>query len=208
MNSGERKTVKEIAYLMSVREFISGTEAAGLLFISQETLRRWTDQGKLSSVTSIRTPGGHRRWDKNAILAYARQQEQAIYEGQSTTEIWQGKIDAHSNGTEVWHEVTYQREEVLPSHVAVHEALAQGKNFINGSSVFVDYNKKTKEYLAHSSYSSSGVKREEVEADINEALPKVLAKMEALIVRRHVTCFISPKGEVFKPGSYHISLSS
>ncbi|CCH95148.1 conserved hypothetical protein [Microcystis aeruginosa PCC 9432] len=40
-------------------------EASGLLGVSIKTLRRWEQQGKISS---IRTPGGHRRYRRQDIL--------------------------------------------------------------------------------------------------------------------------------------------
>ncbi len=44
---------------------LSRSEAAYLLGVSTDTLRRWEKEGK---ITSSRTEGGHRRYDLTAIL--------------------------------------------------------------------------------------------------------------------------------------------
>lgn len=44
-------------------------EASLLLGVSKSTLRRWEDEGK---ITSFRTNGNHRRYDKNELLAFKR----------------------------------------------------------------------------------------------------------------------------------------
>ena len=41
------------------------TEASELLGVSTKTLRRWEKDGKISP---FRTPGGHRRYDKEQLL--------------------------------------------------------------------------------------------------------------------------------------------
>jgi len=41
------------------------TEASNLIGVSTKTLRRWEKKGK---ITSYRTIGGHRRYDKNDVL--------------------------------------------------------------------------------------------------------------------------------------------
>ncbi len=44
---------------------LSSSEAAYLLGVSTDTLRRWEKEGK---ITSSRTEGGHRRYDLTNIL--------------------------------------------------------------------------------------------------------------------------------------------
>lgn len=41
------------------------TEASEILGVSTKTLRRWEKDGKISP---FRTPGGHRRYDKEQLL--------------------------------------------------------------------------------------------------------------------------------------------
>jgi len=50
---------------MSMDNLITIREASDLLGVSIKTLRRWEQQGK---ITSIRTPGGHRRYRREALL--------------------------------------------------------------------------------------------------------------------------------------------
>ena len=50
---------------MSMDNLITIREASDLLGVSIKTLRRWEQQGK---ITSIRTPGGHRRYRRQDIL--------------------------------------------------------------------------------------------------------------------------------------------
>lgn len=48
------------------RELIRVGEAAKLLGISNDTLKRWEKAGLISSV---RTPTGHRRFDRDEVLS-------------------------------------------------------------------------------------------------------------------------------------------
>jgi excisionase family DNA binding protein len=58
--------ISELAGDSSSDEWLSLGEAARLLGVTPNTLRRWTDRGHLSSFT---TPGGHRRFPRPAIEA-------------------------------------------------------------------------------------------------------------------------------------------
>ena len=51
-------------------KWLSLTEAAKFLGIHSSTLRRWSDQGRISS---IRTKGGHRRFEQAALEQYLAQ---------------------------------------------------------------------------------------------------------------------------------------
>lgn len=50
---------------------LTTTEAAALAAVAPSTIKRWADQGVLPSV---RTAGGHRRFDRNALERYLRAQ--------------------------------------------------------------------------------------------------------------------------------------
>lgn len=52
----------------TLSEWLSLREAAGLLNVHQATLRRWSDQG---DVPHMVTPGGHRRYLRDDVLAFA-----------------------------------------------------------------------------------------------------------------------------------------
>lgn len=47
-------------------ELLSSGEAAKLIRVSIKSLHRWEQQGL---ITSIRTPGGHRRWMRQDVEA-------------------------------------------------------------------------------------------------------------------------------------------
>lgn len=47
--------------------FLSSKQAAQMLHVSPETLRRWSNQGKIDSV---KTEGGHRRYARKDVLAF------------------------------------------------------------------------------------------------------------------------------------------
>lgn len=49
-------------------DYVGLGEAARLLGITPQTLRRWADRGQIASYT---TPGGHRRFPRSALLALA-----------------------------------------------------------------------------------------------------------------------------------------
>lgn len=57
--------LQSLRYILSM-ETLTSTQAAKILFVSAETLRRWEAEGV---VESIRTKGGHRRYDKASIEA-------------------------------------------------------------------------------------------------------------------------------------------
>lgn len=50
----------------ATRELLSIGEAAALLDVSPQTLRRWEAQGHISPV---RTPGGQRRYERHEVEA-------------------------------------------------------------------------------------------------------------------------------------------
>lgn len=56
-------------------EYFTPAEARALFRVSQNTLNRWDTEGR---ITSVRTPGGHRRFPSGQpafaeVLAYIRQ---------------------------------------------------------------------------------------------------------------------------------------
>ncbi len=57
----------------SKSHWLSLSETANLLGIHPSTLRRWSDEGH---VKYSRTPGGHRRFSKNDIQSFIKDQEQ------------------------------------------------------------------------------------------------------------------------------------
>src|SRR5687768_15828177 len=59
--------------LSTMGEWLSLNEAAKVLGVHPSTLRRWSDEGH---VPSVRTEGGHRRFDRDALREiHTRQQE-------------------------------------------------------------------------------------------------------------------------------------
>ena len=58
------------------------TEAAKLLGVSTRTLLRWEEKGK---ITSIRTPGGHRRYDSAKLLAETSSSPRQIHMSETQT---------------------------------------------------------------------------------------------------------------------------
>jgi excisionase family DNA binding protein len=47
-------------------------EAAGFMGVSEPTLRKWTDSGR---IPVFRTPGGHRRYLQSALEEFRRSRE-------------------------------------------------------------------------------------------------------------------------------------
>ena len=54
-------------------DWLSLNEAAKVLGIHPSTLRRWSDEGHLPSV---RTEGGHRRYDRNVLTSFLEKQQE------------------------------------------------------------------------------------------------------------------------------------
>ena len=87
----------------SEQDLISTNEAARLLHMSPETLRRRTEQGKLKAE---RTTGGHRRWSRADVLAYAHQQKQhgdrdTITIVEEYPAVWKGTLIVTTDGSTV-----------------------------------------------------------------------------------------------------------
>ena len=61
---------------------LSRSDAAYLLGVSTDTLRRWEKEGK---ITSSRTEGGHRRYDLTAILKDKEDEGLTILYGRVST---------------------------------------------------------------------------------------------------------------------------
>ena len=57
---------------MKERELLKTSDAAKFLGVNVHTLRRWDECGKLRS---IRTAGGHRRWDLATLRQFAGEEE-------------------------------------------------------------------------------------------------------------------------------------
>lgn len=58
---------------MSESEWVSLRKAADILGVHPATVRNWADRG---DVASRRTPGGHRRFNRDDLLRHARTQEE------------------------------------------------------------------------------------------------------------------------------------
>ena len=52
-----------------VRDLLTPAEVANLFHVDPKTVSRWAKDGKLDS---IRTPGGHRRYDAETVRAMLR----------------------------------------------------------------------------------------------------------------------------------------
>jgi excisionase family DNA binding protein len=59
------------------RVWVSLGEAARLIGVSEPTLRKWTDSGRIAV---FRTPGGHRRYLRSEIEAFRRSRDQSLIE--------------------------------------------------------------------------------------------------------------------------------
>jgi len=55
-------------------EYVSTAEAADLLDVSEETVRRLFDAGELTGMRTRPGPGGHRRPSRASVEAYRRRQ--------------------------------------------------------------------------------------------------------------------------------------
>ncbi|HXH20916.1 MAG TPA: helix-turn-helix domain-containing protein [Dehalococcoidia bacterium] len=62
---------------MGNRVWVSIGEAARLIGVSEPTLRKWTDSGRIAV---FRTPGGHRRYLRSEIEAFRRSRDQSLIE--------------------------------------------------------------------------------------------------------------------------------
>jgi excisionase family DNA binding protein len=58
----------------TIRRLLTSAAAARLLGVGVSTLKRWTDEGR---ITAIRTAGGHRRYDEDALRGRARTKPRA-----------------------------------------------------------------------------------------------------------------------------------
>src|SRR5215210_6588838 len=96
-------------------DLLSASQAASLLHVSPETLRRWDDEGALP-FQAAKTPGGHRRWKRSDIERYARRERlQAIGDTTTITKTetyplyWEATLVCQTDGEEIWHTLEYKQ---------------------------------------------------------------------------------------------------
>lgn len=77
-------------------EWLSLNEAAKVLGVHPSTLRRWSDEGHLPSV---RTEGGHRRYDREALTTFLEKQQ-----GKANVSLVPAKGSGVSAHEEHWRE--------------------------------------------------------------------------------------------------------
>ncbi len=63
--------------------WLTVTEAAKLLGVTEPTLRKWTDSGRIAV---FRTPGGHRRYLRTEIEIFRRSSEEDRLAGDEAPE--------------------------------------------------------------------------------------------------------------------------
>jgi excisionase family DNA binding protein len=63
--------------------WVSVGEAARLIGVSEPTLRKWTDDGRIAV---FRTPGGHRRYLRSELDAFRRSREESEIERTESAE--------------------------------------------------------------------------------------------------------------------------
>jgi excisionase family DNA binding protein len=68
------------------------SEAAGILGVSEVSLRQWTDEGRIKAFI---TPGGHRRYSKTELRKFMSSRQRAIGVKDLNTEI-EATIELHS----------------------------------------------------------------------------------------------------------------
>jgi excisionase family DNA binding protein len=68
------------------------SEAAGILGVSEVSLRQWTDEGRIKAFI---TPGGHRRYSKTELRKFMSSRQRAIGVKDLITEI-EATIELHS----------------------------------------------------------------------------------------------------------------
>lgn len=70
---------------MNTNSLLTTTEAAALAAVAPSTIKRWADQGLLPFV---RTPGGHRRFDRFAVDRLLREQSAPLASGDPVATAW------------------------------------------------------------------------------------------------------------------------
>ena len=61
---------------MTEHEYLTGAEVAELLRVDPKTLARWDQAGRFIPGTVARTPGGHRRYKREKIMALIGQENE------------------------------------------------------------------------------------------------------------------------------------
>ena len=188
---------------MPITDLISTSEASKLLNVSSSTLRRWTDEGNL---TSLLTPGGHRRWSRASVLAYAYRQQQQVSgdEGMTVVEVttypavWKGNLIVSTDGERVWHEIKYAKDRL--SGIRVEEALSQGETWKWEPELQVYFDERSHNCIAQYWFSSTGARKADVEADIVSKLPQYVESLKQLTAQQGISAYQTPEGRVITAG--------
>lgn len=102
IKSGNIK-VKFDHYSIKIEMVLSSVEAAEVLEVHVSSIKRWSRAGKLKAE---RTPGGHRRFALETLLAFARQQQLAI-----------ALLKFAPYEAQVWEGLQQLRQGVIPEHL-------------------------------------------------------------------------------------------
>ena len=179
---------------------LSTSEAAKLLHVSQETLRRLARQDK---IPMIRTEGGHRRFRKSAVIDYVCREQppsDTITITKTYQVVWEGRLIVSFDGKNITDEVTYHQEPLSEGASKIREAIFQGTTwcFEPGLQVYFDPDKEG--CVAQHWFVSHGGNQEIVEEDIRRALPRLIADLKSLTAVQGVTSFRGADGQLFEPG--------
>jgi excisionase family DNA binding protein len=211
MGRGKSNRVNQTA----TSALLSTHEAAQRLYISDETLRRWTKEKKLPLAQT--TKGGHRRYYLSDVLALAADQSskdtitEVHVSEQTYPAVWSGNLTVYTDGDKVWHTAEYEREGLRPRplSVRVHDAIERGKTFTSEISdppkLAAGINEKG-DCIISADFHSTGQTRKAVESDIKEALTRIENYLSKLEARKGISHYVLPDGKTFDPGDswfYH-----
>jgi excisionase family DNA binding protein len=185
---------------------LSTSAAAKLLHVSSETLRRWTDQGRLPAV---RTDGGHRRWRKAAVIAFAcRQQQQINGDDMTVVDVvvrpaaWEGELRVWTDGNVIAHEIEYKKRAVSPGTYS-EAAIRKGLTWKPDRELQTYFDEDSGNYLAQFYFTSVGSDRAAVEADVADALAQSVKELEELTPVRGVVGYRTAEGKILSgPEAY------
>ena len=160
---------------------LSTSEASKLLHVSPATLRRLTDQGRLPFKY---TSGGHRRWERKAVLAYAQEQRHQgadveIEVVNTIRAVWQGKVTVKRNGNRTWHEIECRK---VPSGWVPKplKTVERGGVWILEEAMELTWRWADGGCIARRYLHCYGATRQAVEAEIKAHLPAFIEEIQSL----------------------------
>jgi excisionase family DNA binding protein len=200
------ETLALLRYSVTVNDLLTASEAASILHVSPETLRRWEQQGKLSAT---KTKGGHRRFSRSDVESYVVSQKSdgntiTITKTETCRVYWKAYSYCHTDGESVWigeeelAQVTVSEGRDYPSRIK--EAAAKDEVWSPepyGPELVFDEERGG--YIVTNYFTVSGLDKEKVKQALKRQKEPVLTELAQFKPHQGVAYFTDRDGKTMLP---------